>query len=469
MGITIVGITDQWLESLGPLGTSFERQNCKMDDKVRRESSKKSKKKRRNSEIIGDQVAIKKLKSDKDGKITWNEETDNSLIKLVEEDTKNRAKSRPKHIFVRHVDWKGIAQKLNADQGYNFDAASLRARWEELTKMVRKLRTVPEMIDDVKNAVKFHVEMIPKMPLGAYQLFCRSKRPRLKEKYQNMNNSELARRMGKKWRELPPEKKEKYEKKAKEKRCEYDEKLKEWELENPGGFKELNGDIHIKLPEKPKDMTPFEVFVSKKSKDVKEKHPDIDNETLQSKLKRKWDKLKEHKKQKYVKEAEGVNAEQRKVANELRNDSKEKKVSQKQSAYRLFFIEKRKNLLADDENLSFGEVSKTCSKLWKELDPQERLEFEEKAKQLNVGRPKSTKGKSKKPINAYSIFYKETRLKLLEENPKLEFGEIASLCSKKWKSLEADELQLYKNKEKELKEKYQEELNQAEENNLPED
>lgn len=421
-----------------------------MSAEVRTSSAKK---KRKSTERSENQVENKKGKVEKDASLSWDEEADNKLIGLIEEDISR--KGRPKLIFVRHIDWKRIADKLKDESGYVCDPALLRSRWEEVTKKVRKLRTVPELMDDVKRALKYHVALIPKMPLGAYQLFCMAKRPRLKEKYPDMAFSELSKRLGKKWRELEQEKKQKYIKRAKERKLEYDQRLKEWQLENPGGVKELNGEISMKMPMKPDEVTPFSVFCTKKSKEIEDKHPGLDEEVLQSKLSKKWEKLKEHKKEKYVKMAEESNAEQRKLAEEHKNDSKEKK-SKTVSAYRLFVDNKRRELLAANPNLGFGEVSSICAKHWKEIDPKERSELEEKAKLLKEARPKPEKEKArKKPPKAYQIYFKETRLQLLAENPKLEFGEIATLCASKWKSLAKEEVEVYKCKEKEMMEEFQ--------------
>ena len=445
-----------------------------MAEKLETKSPKKAKRKRKHSTINENHNIIKKPKNEENNVMVWDEEADCELIRLIEENIDKRGRSRPKYIFAKHIDWKGIAESLKSDKSYSVDSASVRVRWEELSKQVRKVRTVPEMIEDVKKAIKFHVERIPKMPLGAYQLFCMSKRPRIKEKYPDMSFSELAKRMGKKWRELPAEKKQKYERRAKEGKEVYDERINEWRLENPGGFEELNGEVNMKLPEKLKDVSPFDMFCSKKSASIKEKHTGITEELLQSKLQRKWEKLAEHKKEKYVSEAENLNAEQRRNSTESKNNVKKKnsvKKSKHLSAYTLFLKDKRRELLADNHDLGFGEISKLCSKLWKELDPKERSEFGEKAKALNAAQPKplAVKIAPKKPQTAYNIFFKEERLKLLEENPNLEFGEIASLCSKTWKSLTKDETESYKCKEREMKREYDAEIMKMKENQLREE
>ena len=426
-------------------------------------SPKKVKRKRKSSDKSEDHTSIKKPKGDKSDRVAWNDEADIELIRLIEENVNKRVRSRPKYIFPKHVDWKGIAESMKSGTSYDIDSVSLRARWDELSKQVRKLRTVPEMIDDVKKATKFHFDRIPKMPLTAYQLYSMSKRPQVREKYPDMPFIEMSKRLGKKWRELPVEKRKKYEKRAQERKEEYVERLKEWKLENPGGFKELNGEVSTKLLDELKVVLPFDIFCDKKLPSIKEKYPDISEDLLHSKLRRKWEKLKEHKKEKYAVQAEHLNAEQKK--NRTESNKKPKSVS----LYSLFLQEKRKELLAEDKNLGFGEISKLCAKLWKELDSKERSKFEEKAKMLgaSVQRASKVKAKSKKPQSAYRIFFIEKRLELLEKNPNLEFGEIASLCGKAWKSLAKDEQESYKLKEKEMRREYEAEVkkmngNQAE-------
>ena len=431
-----------------------------MAEHVVSNSPKKVKRKRKSSDKSEDHTSIKKPKSDRSDHVAWNDEADIELIRLIEENVNKRGRSRPKYIFPKHVDWKGIAESLKSGTSYDVDSVSLRARWDELSKQVRKLRTVPEMIDDVKKATKFHFDKIPKMPLTAYQLYSMSKRPQVREKYPDMPFSEISRRLGKKWRELPVEKRKKYERRAQERKEEYVERLKEWKLENPGGFKELNGEVSMKLLDELKVISPFDIFCDKKSPSIKEKYPDITEELLHSKLKRKWEKLKENRKEKYAGQAEQLNAEQKKSSTE--NNKKQKFFS----SYTLFLQEKRKELLAEDKNLGFGEISKLCSKLWKELDSKERSKFEEKAKLLNANMPRPSKGKAKlkKPQSAYSIYFIEKRLELLKKNPNLEFGEIASLCGKAWKNLTKDEQESYKLKEKEMRKEYEAESEKVNEN-----
>jgi hypothetical protein len=77
-------------------------------------------------------------------------------------------------------------------------------------------------------------------------------------------------------------------------------------------------------------------------------------------------------------------------------------------------------------------------------------------KKKNVADPKQKK-KIKRKVefkgkSAYQIFQDEYRPKIRSENPEANFGEISSLVAKAWKSLSAEEKEVYENKSKEDKE-----------------
>lgn len=450
---------------------------------VKEGSTRKRKKARKENDIDEDVVDQKKPKT-MENIFNWDEEADNLLIRFVEEDCELRKRPKQSAIFARHIDWKAVADKFQNEKSIQLEVKDFRARWEEIIKNVRKLRSIPEMLDDVKKNVKLHLDTIPKKPMTSYRLFCLSKRPRLVEKYPQMSFVELSQRMGKKWRELPAEKKAKYEKRALKKKEKYEEKMKEWEVTNPGAFKELNGrkkNNHVVFVEV-KEVTPFEVFCQKKSEEVKQKHPDLEGHALDAKLRKRWEKLKEHKKDRYSEEAEKINTEQKNIAQSKSHGQKNfdqkkpPKIKKPPSAYILYFVEKRKELVKKDPKLNVIQTAKICSTEWKDISPVEREKFMEQAKKLkdefitehgstnNVKTSKkeatsktSTQKKPKKPLSGYSLFFKDARLRLLEEKPTLVFGETASLISQEWKKLDPAKIEEYKEKAKKLKEDAQKE------------
>ena len=450
-------------------------EKARMAENNMKESSTTRKRKKARKDDLNEDVVDQKKPKTIGSILNWDEDADNLLIKFVEEDCEGRRRPKSTLVFARHIDWKAVADKFRDEKSVELEVKDVRGRWEEITKKVRKLRSIPEMLDDVKRNVKLHLDTIPKKPMSSYALFCNSKRPRLVEKYPKMNFIELNQRMAKKWREMPAEKKAKYEQRALKKKEKYEEEMKEWEITNPGAYKVLNGpkkNGHVACVDY-KKVTPFEVFCQKKSEEVKQKHPGLEGEALDAKLQKRWEKLKEHKKEKYSEEAEKLNNEQKNTVQSKLHGQKNdgsKPPKKPPSAYNLYFVEKRKELIEKNPKLNFIETAKICSKEWKDISPVEREKFIEQAKKLKdeymtehgsvdkmktskkaTSSKKSKQKTSKKQLSGYTLFFRDARLRLLEENPNLVFGETASLISQEWKKLDPSKIEEYKEKARKLK------------------
>ncbi len=64
----------------------------------------------------------------------------------------------------------------------------------------------------------------------------------------------------------------------------------------------------------------------------------------------------------------------------------------------------------------------------------------------------------KRNMSAFFIYSNEVRSQVKEQNPDAGFGDIAKLISKQYKALAADELEIYKKKAAEDKERYQRQM-----------
>ncbi len=335
----------------------------------------------------------KKAKLDESlGNVEWSEEMDHSLIKYMEENCEHlqQQANRPKYISVKNIKWASISQKFFNENGTVLTANDVKNRWEHLVSKVRKVRTVPELLEDVKEFVNMHLDTIPKKPQTAYQIFCSLKRPGLHEKYPAMSLMEMTQRIGKKWRELPADKKAKYEKKALKVKEDYDEELKRWKEDNPSAVlwqqenqkkKASSTSPSVQI----KQVSPFDVFCTKKSADLESKYPDLDKEEIQEKLKRKWGKLKDSKRQKYTEKAEAQNAEAMKTSKKKNKTNKRKRkdpnaLKQPLTSYKLYFRDQRQKLLQENSELDFATISKMVSASWKETSKEEIERYKELAK-----------------------------------------------------------------------------------------
>ena len=107
---------------------------------------------------------------------------------------------------------------------------------------------------------------------------------------------------------MPAEKKSKYEKKAMKEKERYKEENEKWEATYPEAADNGKRKEHVPAA---KIISPFDVFLEKKSAELQQKH-DLEAADLQAKLKRRWGKLKEHKREKYIEEAKALNEEAKK-------------------------------------------------------------------------------------------------------------------------------------------------------------
>lgn len=62
---------------------------------------------------------------------------------------------------------------------------------------------------------------------------------------------------------------------------------------------------------------------------------------------------------------------------------------------------------------------------------------------------------TKRPLNAYMIYYTENYKTIKENNLELPSKEIAKICGKNWKNMKSNEKNKYENKAKKNKEKYE--------------
>ena len=341
--------------------------------------AKKRKKKEQKDEQITEE---KKPKNDCNTSCSWDEDADKLLINFVEENYTRP--NRPKLILPKHIQWQLVARKVSAERNLNINKYEARTRWDELAKDVRRFRTVPEITEDIKRNLEFHFNTMPKKPMSAYQHFWLSKKDSIKKKYPEMALPELSKRLGKKWRELPTDKKVKYEKRAKEKMDEYAVELDNWKRENPAALEELEeGKIKSKNDvANSKKISPFEIFCEKKIGDMKEKHPDLDEVGVKAKLEKRWEKLKDHKKEKFIQEANEVNATKKGTEKKGKKASGKKRSHQPLNPYTLFFKDERVRLLKESPGLSFGEIASMVAKEWKILDPEKVEQYKQKASEL---------------------------------------------------------------------------------------
>lgn len=157
------------------------------------------------------------------------------------------------------------------------------------------------------------------------------------------------------------------------------------------------------------------------------------------------------------------------------------------TAYVFFSIEERSNILKDDPNINFGDISKKLSEKWKSLSENEKIPYinksnedkerfkkemdeykisesdediEENKKSEKKKRKKKNKDEPKKALSAYLFFSMEERPKITEKDPKMNFPDITKKVAEKWNSLDEKDKAPYVIKANNDKERYKRDMEQ---------
>ncbi|XP_054581090.1 upstream-binding factor 1-like protein 1 [Eptesicus fuscus] len=163
----------------------------------------------------------------------WPKEDIVMLLDLL----KNNLPSNDKHSFKTtqsHMDWGKVAFK-----GYSAEMCKLK--WLEISRKIRKYRTLTELVleakEHVKNSnkskkLKKHPDM-PKQPLTPYLRFFKKNRLEYSQMYPKLNNQELTKVMSEKYKELPEERRRKYIEDFQKEKQEFQEKLAQFRKDHP--------------------------------------------------------------------------------------------------------------------------------------------------------------------------------------------------------------------------------------------
>ena len=211
--------------------------------------------------------------------VSWSHDQDLKLLQKVESHLLSF--EAEKQVFPKDLKWREIAFD-------DFDEHEVKKHWATITSGVRKIRNAREILEDTKIKIEHgkrtrkrkkdaHDPSIPLKPKSAFFLFMEKKKPRLAAKHPSMSILEIATKVGKKWRELSEDEREKYKAIYRENKEQYDCDLAQYFLENNPG----------ETPPK----TAFELWSKGKAKELKDSRPDISEKKLNKKLKKYWESL----------------------------------------------------------------------------------------------------------------------------------------------------------------------------------
>uniref|UniRef100_A0A8C4H3K3 Upstream binding transcription factor n=1 Tax=Dicentrarchus labrax TaxID=13489 RepID=A0A8C4H3K3_DICLA len=310
-----------------------------------------------------------------------------------------------------HLDWQKVAFN-------SYTAEMCKQKWQEVSKEIRKFRTLTELIVDaqdyIKNPykgkkIKKHPDF-PKKPLTPYFRFFMEKRAKYAKLHPEMSNLDLTKILSKKYRELPDKKKKKY----------VDDFLRDKEsfVISMMKFREEHPDLvesmtkkGSNVPEKPK--TPQQLWYNHEKKAFLKTHPDATTKDIKDSLGKQWTQLSDKKRLKWI----GKSLEQRKLYEGTMRE----------------YIQQHPELNMTQNDI----VKSTLTKAERHL------------KDKSDGRP------DKPPPNGYSMFCAE----LMSNMKDVPSTERMVMCSQRWKLLKQAEKDGYQKRCEQRKKEYEIEMN----------
>mmetsp|Transcript_3840 Transcript_3840/g.4781 ORF Transcript_3840/g.4781 Transcript_3840/m.4781 type:complete len:264 (-) Transcript_3840:755-1546(-) len=247
-------------------------------------------------------------------------------------------------------------------------------------------------------------------------------------------------------------------------------------------------------PKKP--LSAYTLFVMQNRPRVSSQNPNMSFAEVASKVGLMWRELSEGKREQFRKKADQdktryekekeewkIRASQAPPPEEERGKRKKRKGAPKNplSAYTCFVMEMRPIVGAEHPEMTFGEVAVQVGQMWRNLDPEKRLNYTHKAeidkqryenemvawnaKLAAEAAEAAAEGKKRKkkrtgprnPLSAYTYFVMEMRPIVSVENPEKTFGEVAAKVGQMWRELPAEKRVKYNMKAEEDKARFERE------------
>ncbi|KAM4536132.1 nucleolar transcription factor 1 isoform 2-T3 [Fundulus diaphanus] len=310
-----------------------------------------------------------------------------------------------------HLDWQKVAFN-------SYTAEMCKQKWQEVSKEIRKFRTLTELIVDAQDYIKNpykgkklkkHPDF-PKKPLTPYFRFFMEKRAKYAKLHPEMSNLDLTKILSKKYRELPDKKKKKYVEDFLRDKETFVQSMMKFREEHPDLMESMTKK-GSNVPEKAK--TPQQLWYNHEKKAFLKTHPDATTKDIKDSLGKQWTQLSDKKRLKWISKS----LEQQKLYEEAMRE----------------YIQQHPEL-----NMTQGNFAKsTLTKAERHL------------KDKSDGRP------DKPPPNGYSMFCAE----LMSSMKDVPSTERMVMCSQRWKLLKQNEKDAFQKRCEQRKKDYEIEMN----------
>ncbi|XP_061087963.1 nucleolar transcription factor 1 isoform X2 [Conger conger] len=311
-----------------------------------------------------------------------------------------------------HLDWEKVSFN-------HYSAEMCKQKWVQVSREVRKFRTLSELIVDAQDYIKNpykgknlkkHPDF-PKKPLTPYFRFFMEKRAKYAKLHPEMSNLDLTKILSKKYRELPDRKKAKYMQDFQREKEVFEHNMGRFREEHPDLMENMKNMKRSDVPEKPK--TPQQLWYNHEKKAVLKIHPDATTKDVKESLGKQWTQLSDKKRLKWINKS----LEQQKLYEEAMRE----------------FIQQHPELNMSQDDINKSTLTKAERQLKDKFD----------------GRP------TKPPPNGYSMFCAE----LMSTMKDVPSTERMVICSQQWKLLKQNEKDGYQKRCEQKKKEYEIEMN----------
>lgn len=201
--------------------------------------------------------------------------THEDKVRLLEEVQKFASNFNRRNFSCFRVEWNKISME-------GFTQIQLQEEYKRLTKRVRKLRTIGEIVADAQQILQetkdgsraplIKKDKGPSKPVNSFMMFCKAKRPSLVEKHPELGFAEIHKKICERWKVTSSSKREKYVKKYEKAKLLYAEELKKFQEEQLS---------QIKKPLAAYDMWKLE----------RQRDKDLDGDEIEDDFLVEWDNL----------------------------------------------------------------------------------------------------------------------------------------------------------------------------------
>lgn len=173
------------------------------------------------------------------GPAQWTEEDIKKLFITMKKSIANRARDKIWSVGLKALDWEIVAFRP-------FTAEECRAKWDEIMKKLRKIKTLTELIVDAESAMDSRPNLfedsqiqIPKKPVAANAIYFSEAKEKLKKKNPGLSSRDLMKLANEKYKKLPLQNKEKYVLQAEKELQQYKRRMAKLSRKHPDELAKL--------------------------------------------------------------------------------------------------------------------------------------------------------------------------------------------------------------------------------------